>query len=72
MNLKPVVSSNITHIGYDPATKELGVKFKSGKLYKYHPVTLEDYTELINADSIGGYFANHIKNKEGISYERID
>ena len=71
MELKPVKSSNIAAIGYDSMDKKLVVKFHNGSVYEYEPVQPETHLALINADSIGGYFAKNIKNNKRISYERL-
>ena len=61
MELKPVQSSNITHVGYEPATKEMQITFNSGKTYSYTDVEPEHYQQLINADSIGSHFSKWIR-----------
>ncbi len=54
-------SSNIAAIGYSGTT--LTVQFKSGVTWSYHDVPAHIHHELMNAESKGGYFANHIRNK---------
>jgi hypothetical protein len=72
MELKPVQSSNISHVGYDEATKTLVVKFiKSGRTYKYFPVEPATYRKMIAAPSVGGYHVQHIKNNPLYTYEEI-
>lgn len=56
----PVVSSNISEIGYDPEKKELTVEFRT---YKYEKVKPKQAKELIKADSYGKYFQSNIKGK---------
>jgi hypothetical protein len=59
--MKPVNSSNITAVGYDPASKTLAVQFKSGGTYHYQNVTPEKHGALMSASSIGGHLHTHIK-----------
>ena len=61
MTLSPVVSSNITHIGYDAARRHLYVQFKAAGLYRYADVPLDTVAAFMAADSVGGYFAHYIK-----------
>lgn len=62
--MHPVVSSNISDIGYDAETETLYVTFRnSGLTYSYEKVPAGEYSMLERADSVGGYFANNIKNQ---------
>ncbi len=61
MERKPVTSSNIKSIGYDPSRKLLEIEFTKGSIYQYHPVTESAYNELISAESVGKHFHTHIK-----------
>lgn len=63
MKLEPVTSSNIAAIGYDHATKTLGVQFKSGGLYHYHGVQPHEHAAFMSADSHGKHFGKHISGK---------
>src|SRR6267154_4132438 len=56
----PVVSSNISEIGYDPEKKELTVEFRT---YKYEKVKPRQAKELVKSDSYGKYFQSNIKGK---------
>ncbi len=56
----PVVSSNISEIGYDPEKKELTVEFRT---YKYENVKPRQAKELVKSDSYGKYFQSKIKGK---------
>jgi len=71
MNRKPVVSSNITSVGYDEETKTLEVEFFNKKVYQYSPITQEGYSLLMNAESIGSFFARNIKNSPNIVAKEI-
>lgn len=56
-----VSSSNVEAIGYDPATRELHVRFlKSGLTYVYYDVDEFVFTDFRNANSIGTYLNQNI------------
>ncbi len=61
MLCKPVESSSIRSIGYDPATRTLEVEFHDSTIYQYLNVPPVVHRDLLNADSIGQYFAYFIK-----------
>jgi hypothetical protein len=63
MDLLHVQSSNIAAVGYDAVQNILYVQFK-GKdtVYEYHGVPLETYVAMMNAESIGSFYARNIKN----------
>ncbi len=55
-------------IGYSPLTRQLGIEFrKSGDVYFYFEVPLEDYQGFMAADSKGEYL-NRIFRTKGYSY----
>lgn len=56
-----VKSSNVDSVGYDPEGKYLEVKFKNGGLYRYSNVPKAIAEGLMKADSVGRYFAAHVK-----------
>lgn len=62
VEMKPVKSSNISAVGFDPETKELHVAFSNGTRYVYHDVDADKHQKLMSADSVGGHFHAHIKN----------
>ena len=56
IELKPVISSNIGGIGYDPINKLLKVAFRSktcSNIYIYNNVEETTYNDLFMAESIG-------------------
>lgn len=66
--MKPVKSSNIHAIDYDPAARKLSVQFKDGdepgNIYHYHDVPSETHAGFMAAtDSHGKYFFANIKGK---------
>ena len=62
MEHKPVQSSNIAEIGYDPEAGTLSVKFKGGGHYHYSNVPQDKYEQLLKSSSIGTFLSKHIKN----------
>jgi hypothetical protein len=62
--MKPVNSSNVSHVGYNSATNVLSVQFKSGKkIYQYQGVPPELHDNLMKADSIGTYISKMVVGK---------
>jgi KTSC domain len=62
MERKNVESTMIRSLGYDSEKKVLEVEFQSGGVYHYTGVSAEKYKALLEAPSIGQYFARNIKN----------
>lgn len=62
-SMTPVKSSSIEAIGYDPASKTLTAKFKSGAAYHYENVSPDQHANLMAADSIGSHFHKNILGK---------
>lgn len=62
VDLKPVVSSSLSAVGYDEGAKELHVRFKSGKVYVYKHVPAFTYRNMLRAPSIGKFHAAHVKD----------
>lgn len=62
-----VSSSNISSVGHDEASQTLEIEFTTGAIYEYYGVPEHVYQDLINASSVGGYFAQNIKNTYGFS-----
>jgi hypothetical protein len=58
-----VVSSNIHSVGYDEETETFFVTFKGGKTYSYDNVSPYTYNELMDAESVGKFFNQFIKNQ---------
>lgn len=59
--MKPVDSSTISEIGYDPITKVLRVGFNSGGTYDYDDVEEAIWHSFITASSVGSYFHKRIR-----------
>lgn len=61
--MTPVTSSNIDAIGYEPETQVLKVRFHTGITYAYGNVSHQQFTTLINAESVGKSFNQLIKSR---------
>ena len=54
-----VRSSNLVRLGYKGST--LYVEFKNGRFYRYDNVPWPRFTQMLEADSVGRFFCQHIK-----------
>lgn len=61
MEMRPVQSSNIEEIGYDPAARHMIIHFKNGNRYRYANISAEHHAALMAAESIGKHFHTHIR-----------
>lgn len=61
VKMTPLQSSNIAAAGYDDATGELVVEFKSGAQYAYG-APREIYDGLVSALSPGQYFFRNVRD----------
>lgn len=59
-----VESSTIKAIGYDEEDNFLSVEFNNGSVYNYSNVTDSEFLALLNAESVGKHFIQHIKPKK--------
>ena len=71
MEWQKVESSQISEVGYEPETETLGIRFKATKLYpvsEYHYsfVPQDVHAALLTAESVGRYFAEHIKQQSDL------
>lgn len=55
MRRKPVQSSVVRSIGYDPESKTLEVEFADGHLYEYYDVPAAIHRRLMTAESVGRF-----------------
>lgn len=65
MNRRPVKSSHVASIGWEPHQEEaadgtLEIEFKSGFVYQYEDVPESVYLNLLGASSIGRFFDQNI------------
>jgi len=63
MDRKPVQSSNVAAVGYDESKRLLEVEFTSGSVYQYEGVPPEEHRGLVEAESVGKYFAAVIRKR---------
>jgi len=68
MNRRPVSSSNIASIGWEPAQQDasegtLEVAFKSGHIYQYANVPESTYSAFLGASSVGKSFRSMIMDR---------
>ena len=56
-----VESTAIESVGYDPGTAVLEVEFTSGEVYRYFAVPRAIYRELLETESPGQFFGEHIR-----------
>ena len=58
-----VESSSLRSIGYDRATRELEIEFRSGWIYRYADVPFETWLELRRAPSKGKFFQSFVRDQ---------
>lgn len=63
MQRRPVNSSNIASVGFDPDRNVLEIEFKSGGIYQYLDVPQIVFNNLERASSVGRYFSEHIRDQ---------
>lgn len=61
MNLKPVYSSHISHIGYEDGV--LRVRFSKGQIVDYLDVSPEIADSILKAPSIGEALHAHVRRR---------
>jgi hypothetical protein len=69
MNRRPVDSAAISSVGYDREHATLEIEFIDGDVYQYFLVPASVYRQFLAAESLGNYFANHIRNR--YEYRRV-
>ncbi|HVV09461.1 KTSC domain-containing protein [Amycolatopsis sp.] len=67
---RPVSSSVIRAVGYDPDRRVLEVEFHSGNLYAYDGVAPEVFEQFLRAPSLGRYFNRWIADR--YPFARLD
>ena len=61
MNTQTDKSSNIAGVSYWPGPRTMHITFRGGRTYRYRDVPQDLYEALLAADSIGKYFAAHVR-----------
>jgi hypothetical protein len=69
MKRRPVDSRAINSIGYDREHATLEIEFVDGDVYQYFLVPASVHRQFLAAESMGNYFAAHIRNR--YEYRRI-
>lgn len=62
MTRRPVHSSVLASVGYEPLTMTLEVEFVSGSVYRYHRVPELTYRRLLTAPSLGRFFNDEVRD----------
>jgi hypothetical protein len=70
MRRRPVDSSAITSLGYDPESRTLEIEFRSGSVYDYFGVTAGLFESFLDAASKGKFYAQRVRNR--FPSERVD
>lgn len=60
---RPVASSAIASVGYDPGSETLELEFRSGSVYDYHGVPREVYESFLAAPSKGRFVSERIRGQ---------
>jgi hypothetical protein len=63
MKRRPLRSSVLRSAGYDPETAMLELEFSSGDVYRYFAVPPSVFRALVDADSPGAYFNQHVSDR---------
>lgn len=61
VEMQPVDSSMVSHVGYDPQTKTLHLTYHSGGSYQHPGVPPAKFDALMRSSSIGAYINKQIK-----------
>lgn len=69
MERRYIKSSNLRTVGYEAETRLLDIEFGSRSVYRYFEVPEQVYRELLEAESAGRYFAQHIR--DGYEFRRL-
>jgi hypothetical protein len=66
---KAVESSLFISAAYRPGARQLYLRFREGKMYRYFDVPVQVYEAFLSAESKGRYFAGYIRNV--FRYEQV-
>ena len=70
MHRESVESEALASVGYEPRLRVLEIEFHSGEIYRYFDVPPDLHVRLMQADSVGHFFAEHIRNA-GFDVEHV-
>ena len=54
-------SAHVSWIDWQPATRELTVEYRGGRLYRYEGVDYDTWTRLVRAESKGSFLRREIQ-----------
>lgn len=63
MRRKPVQSSSMRSVGYDPQLAVLEIEFDDGAIYQYRTVAVDMHAALMSAESKGRFFQRYIRDQ---------
>lgn len=66
MKMVPVNSSNVEAVGYDPANREMHVRFKGSSTYVHHNVGPDEHAAFVKSPSLGKHYHANFKDKFGV------
>jgi hypothetical protein len=67
---RPVESEALRSVGYDRRSRVLEIEFTSGAVYRYLGVPEQTHAALMRAESLGGFFSEHIRDA-GFMLDRL-
>ena len=70
MNRKPISSTNIKSVGYDPNKRTLQIEFKRGTVYDYEDVPQTMFDKFMASKSKGKFFISDIR--DAFKWRRLD
>lgn len=64
VDMRPVTSTNLAAVGYDPKSRELHIQFQnSSQTYVYPDIDENEFKNLMGARSLGVYFWRNIRDR---------
>ena len=63
MDRLPLESSVFTSVAYIRSKRILELEFRSGAVYRYFDFSPQQFNEFLAAESKGGYFSRHIRDR---------
>jgi KTSC domain-containing protein len=63
LHRRPLESTAIRSVGYDPARRHLDIEFAGGAVYRYLGVPPREYAALLAAESHGRYVNTRIRDR---------
>ncbi len=70
MNRQSIDSKHLASCGHDPATGEMEIEFRDGRVYKYAAVPQNLFDKMMGAKKPSEFFRKTIKGSK-IKFERI-